>query len=177
MTNIKANISIKNPETYRRALAQIPDVLIKEMVTATVQAEELLVTEVSARTPEGAKLSGGGLKGSIFAETPIVHPLGVSGFVGSAMAYVVPVELGTKPHSISLEEGMPSLVAWVKAKIPEAKTQKQAEAIAERIKWKIKRYGTKGKFMFTNSLRDMEPQIVVMYERALDNVQAKLDQL
>jgi len=173
MTNITTNISIKNPETYRHALVKAPEILIEEMVTATEEAEFLLVREVQDRTPVGAN---GTLRQSIIGETPIVHPLGVSGMIGSAMEYVVPVELGTKPHSISLE-GMTALTAWVKARIPEAKNEEQAKNIAERIKWKIKRYGTQGKFMFTNSLRDLEPQLEAIYDRGMDRVEARINQL
>ena len=49
------------------------------------------------------------------------------------------VEYGTPPHSVS-EQGVQSIEAWVRRKLGK-RNKKEARKFAERIAWKIRKYG------------------------------------
>ncbi len=82
---------------------------------------------------------------------------------GSPLIYAVPVELGTKPHMPPLQP----LMDWVKLKLG-IRDMEEREKVAQKIRWKIYHYGTKGHRMFERALRACRPRIQEIFEHHMN---------
>ena len=154
--DVTLRIDLPGMDRLNRALLQAPKMVQKEKRDYIDWAVTHLTAEVQERTPTGDGHLRRSIKGTL-----AVSPVGVIGIVGSPLPYVVPVELGTKPHPVS-EEGILAIAAWVMHKIPLGQSvslktgrplknrgaEEAALGIAHAIAWKIRRVGSKGHFMF-----------------------------
>lgn len=150
-------------------------------VAQDAMTEAVLVLEdaVAQRTP----VAWGNLRGSIthkVTETPAE----VTGLVGTSVSYAPAVEEGTAPHWPPLQP----LVEWVhKLKLAgtysvrsrqraggRARQQAEDVAVARAISAKIARSGTQDAYMFRDGLAASAPEILAIFDRAVDKL---LDQL
>lgn len=145
-------------------MAQAPNVVREELLTAMTEADLLVEREAKDRSPHAHGLLRDSIRG---VET--VNGLQVQGLVGSSLNYVQPVELGTKPHFPPIEP----LVDWVKAKLG-IQNEREARGVAFLIARKIARVGTKGAQMFERTLQAVEPQLRAIFGRAQERIAARL---
>ena len=167
MSAFDVHIDLQGAAELERAWRQAPAMVIDELKAATWEAELLVQREVQERTPTGVG-AGGGLKGSIHAQNPIIVSAGVLGVVGTSLSYAVPVELGTRPHMPPIQP----LRDWVEHKlgIPEERSYGVARAIA----FKIKHHGTEGAHMFREGFKASHRQVVQIFERARGRIVERL---
>lgn len=137
-------VNLTGLQGLQDALRKAPQMVIEELERAVIEADELILHEVSDRLPVGVG-GAAGLKGSLFAEQE-VSPTGVIGVVGSPLNYAIPVELGTKPHFMG-RQGIDSLQDWAVATLG-ITSEKAARSAAFAIAKKISVQGTVGKFPF-----------------------------
>lgn len=128
-------------EILQQAFARFPDLARDELRRFMAWASIFLQGEVIDRTPAAE----GALRDSVH---PFIEevPGGMHGGAGTALAYAIPVELGTKPHMPPIGP----LEQWVRTKL--GKGGKDATRIARAIQWKISHYGTPGAGMFHRAL-------------------------
>lgn len=160
---MELRLDIPNARAVQRAFAQAPDLLQDTVLRAAWSASLLLQREVMENTPSGVG-AGGGLKGSIFADQPSISTEGISIAVGTAMAYAVPVEFGSRPHRPPVEP----LQDWVEAKL--GLKGDAARRAAWAIAGKIAREGTEGAFMFTLALEMQAPQIERLFAQGVERL-------
>lgn len=144
------------------ALARFPGRMQQAMVATTEDVIDDLRAEVHERTPTTFGVLRNSLLGVVQAS-----PAGVLGVVGSPLEYAPYVELGTKPHAVS-KLGREALAQWAIQKL--GVSEKAAMGVAFLIARKIRREGTKGAFMFRDSLAAIEPQILAQFETAAQGV-------
>ncbi|WP_238121964.1 MULTISPECIES: HK97 gp10 family phage protein [unclassified Xanthobacter] len=147
------------------ALAAAPDVFVEEMVPAIVEGQMLLEREVRERTPTSG---AGTLRDSIGALPVVLAADKVSGAVGTSLAYVLPVELGARPHRPPVEP----LADWVRRKL--SKTGKEARATAFAIAAKIAKEGTPAHHMFAQGLAATQGQIQELLAAAADRAVGRI---
>lgn len=145
-------------------LRRAPELVQREMLAATVEADQLLEREVKDLMPTATGVS----RASVFSREQFIEG-GVLGVVGTALPHVVYLELGTKPH-------FPPILAiedWVRVKFG-LNDEKKIYAAALAIARKIAQRGTLGVGMFHRTWARQKPQVVAMYERALARIQQQL---
>lgn len=147
--------------------------VLQALKLAMMEATELLAAEAQEWTPTAT----GNLRASIIAAMPVIQGGTVIGAVvsdqdgsvdavlgtGSPLIYAVPVELGTKPHMPPLKP----LMDWVKLKL-DIRDLEEREKVAQKIRWKIYHYGTKGNRMFERALRACRPRIQEIFEHHMN---------
>ncbi|HEY9081339.1 hypothetical protein [Magnetovibrio sp.] len=158
MSGLGIDLDMQGVVDLAHAFRVAPDMALDEMVRTTVAATMLLERETKERTPLGVGGRGSGASGSIAAQEPQRLAESVIGEVGSPLAYIVPLELGSRPHRPPIEP----LRDWVEHKLNIA--PEESERVAWAISTKIAREGTEGAFMFTNAFNANQPQIARMYE-------------
>lgn len=171
------HIDLEGFREIQALLERAPDLTLQALHRATVKATHFLEGQVKERTPTGDL---GALRESIFSETRIsnglgVTPVGVIGVVGTPLNYAIPVELGTRPHfpwDKERNELPRSLVDWVHAKL--GKTGKEAEETAWLVARAISKRGTKGAFMFTETIRRHGDDVRGIYREAIRDVVQQL---
>ena len=166
-----ANIRLDAHEVAQlaRAWQQAPQVVNDELRAAMYLSTGILHAETVDQTPVGASGgSGAGLAGSISYSVSSAATM-VTGLVSTPNPYAIPVELGTKPHTPPLAP----IQSWVEARL--GIREEQAEAVAQRIVWKIKAKGTKGHFMFRNALERLTPDIEGAFRTALSRILQRLE--
>jgi hypothetical protein len=187
------SISIDGLVELQSAWAMAPQICVEELEAATVEADALLERETKELTPIGASGGAGGLRDSITSDMSIEGE-NVIGQVGTAMAYAIPVELGTKPHWPPIEP----LIEWVAAKfglstaplptknnlgMPQSAFSKwrggverdsEASKVARSIAMAIAVRGTPAVGMFHLGFAWNEDQVVQIYTRAADRIYARL---
>ena len=149
-------------ETVQAALVRFPGRMQQAMAGAMEDVVSDLEAEVHERTPT----TFGVLRNSLLSVVQ-ASPAGVLGVVGSPLEYAPYVELGTKPHAVS-RLGKEALAQWAVQKL--GVSEKAAMGVAFCIARKIRREGTKGAFMFRDSLAAIEPQILAQFEAAAQGV-------
>lgn len=143
--------------------SRAPEIVREELLRTTTEADLLLERDVKERTPT----SFGLLRASVFGEEQTLAD-SVIGVVGTAMAYAIPVELGTKPHFPPIEP----LKDWVRQKLdvpPE-----QVDEVAFLIARKIAARGTAGAHMFGAAFEANRAQIERMYDDARRRIVSRL---
>jgi len=153
-----------------QAWRQMPDEVSHQLSAATWENLLLLEREIKELTPTGVG-GGGGLRGSIAAQQPVVSADQVRGVVGTSAAHAVPVELGTKPHFPPIEP----LKDWVRAKFglrAEADVTRAAFAVARAISIR----GTQGVGMFNRSFAAQQGQMERRYRQAVEQIAEALAQ-
>jgi hypothetical protein len=129
-----------------------PEVARAEMHAAIDECTMLVEREVKENTPTGATET---LVNSIFSNTEVASD-SVIGMVATSAVHALPVELGTKPHSISIA-GQQAIRDWVIKKLGIAADE--VDAVTNAVIWKIRRYGTKGAHMFERAFNSTRPQV------------------
>jgi hypothetical protein len=157
-------IDFSELQRLQAQMAQSPNVVREELLTAMTEADLLVEREVKERTPHAHGLLRDSIRG---VET--VVGLGVEGFVGTSLSYVQPVELGTRPHFPPVE----ALIDWVKVKLG-IQSDREARGVAFLIARKIAAKGTKGAEMFAHTLQAVEAQVRAIFSRAQDRIAARL---
>jgi hypothetical protein len=147
-------------------MRQAPHVVREELLKAMTEADAKIEAQVKELAPRGAS---GDLQRSVIGQEREVGPFGVEGLVTSPLNYVVPVELGTKPHFPPVE----ALIDWVKAKLG-VTGDKEARSVAFLVARKISRRGTKGQAMFEKTLEHMTPEIHAIFGAAQDRIAERI---
>ena len=150
---------------WQEAWGRAPEAMLLALTAASWQAELLIQREVVERTPTSGH---GTLRQSIAAQEPEVLADAVIGVVGTALAYAIPVELGSKPHMPPLTP----LVDWVEQKL--GLKGDEATEVAEKIRWKIKAHGTPAVHMFRDGFAAVQSQVTAIYAQAAESVLAGL---
>lgn len=138
---------------WRRAPGITRTVLMKAMGSVDLHLQK----ELKRNLPKGA---GGnrGLRGSIAREETALQD-SVIGMVypgnPNSAEYAVYVELGTKPHPVSMK-GIESLADWAQEKF--AIGEDRAHDVAEAIGWKILHHGTPPNPVWKNTFNDVANQ-------------------
>ncbi|WP_127088330.1 hypothetical protein [Aquabacter cavernae] len=145
-----------NIQVVDAALAAAPDILLEELAPAIVEGQLLLEREVRELTPAYQGL----LRDSIGAQPLEMSGTVISGSVGTALAYALPVELGARPHMPPVEP----LVDWVRRKL--GKGGKEGRGVAWAIARKMAKKGTPGRFMFRDGLAATQGQIGELLQAA-----------
>ena len=158
-TTIDVTSVIDLADAWRRA----PDMVIDELSRGLLESTLLLQRETQERTPVGIG-GGGGLRGSITALPVQVADDVAIGVVGTSLAYAIPVELGTRPHTPPVRP----LIDWAAQKF--GVSLDEAERIGWAVMRKIARVGTEGAFMFTRAFDDNRRQV----ERILEAAQRRI---
>lgn len=165
-------LRVQTPDlTAVRALwARAPEVMSQEMLRAVTEADLLLKGDLQQRLPKGAGgLSGGaGIVGSLFTEEQVLDDR-VLGAVASPLAYAEWVEIGTRPHMPPSE----ALHEWVRVKLG-ITDEKEIEETAERIAWKIARYGTGADFSWAETAEQNGAEVELRMLEAVDRVLDRL---
>tara|TARA_R110000824_G_scaffold118575_2_gene270880 strand:- start:435 stop:953 length:519 start_codon:yes stop_codon:yes gene_type:complete len=164
---MQLDIEVRPDIDLEAAFKMAPEIVVEELTITTYEAELLVQREVQDLTPVGVG-AGGGLRGSIGAQEPIVNGIDVVGRVSTAAAHAVPVELGTRPHFPPVEP----LIDWVVAKLGIAAPE--AAGVAWRIALKISRKGTEGAHMFERGLDATRGQVLRMYEQCMIRIGRRL---
>lgn len=157
-------INVQGMQELQAQLARAPGVVIEELEATVTEADLLLTREVKENMPT----AHGTLRASVFHEER-VNEAGVVGLVGSPLSYIVPVELGTKPHFPPIEP----LIDWVKVKFG-ISGDKAARGAAFAVARKIAMRGTKEQRPFGRAFQSFEPQIRAMFDRAMGRIAARL---
>ena len=154
-------------DAWRRA----PDIVADEFEAALLLSTGMLHSEIVDNTPVGASGgSGAGLSGSINYD--VNRSVGeVTGVVGTANPYAVPVEMGTRPHFPPLAP----IREWVEARL--GVSADEVDSVAFLIARKISREGTQGQFMFRNAFQRLTPNIEATMRSALGRVVQRLEGL
>lgn len=145
------------------AFQNAPAIIMDEIIAATVQSTLLAERETRERTPVGVG-GDGGLRGSIAAQEPRVLGNEVIGETGSPLNYVIPVELGTRPHFPPVS----ALHDWVRIKL--GVPDDDVEEVAFKVARKIAAHGTEGAHMFARMFAANEPQFAAIYRGARDRI-------
>lgn len=147
-----------------------PEITDYELTRSITEAVFLLEREVIEGTPEGVGGSAG-LRGSIAAVPPSISldtPGEVIGLVISSSPYVLPVEMGTRPHFVPIQP----LQDWVEYKL--GLEGGDARSVAFAISRTIARRGTKGHFMFRDALAKNEDQVHQIIAAAVPRIMETL---
>lgn len=147
------------------AFAQVYEVAKHELFAATYESSLKIERDVKALTSKGAT---GLAARSINAQSPQMLPEGVVGLVGSSLNYIVPLELGTKPHFPPLQP----LVEWVNAVLHIDGAE--AKSVAFRIARKISKVGTKGQRMFERGFEMNEAMAKARAQQAVSNIAKRM---
>ena len=153
-----------------QAWRQMPDEVSHQLSGATWENLLLLEREIKELTPTGVG-GGGGLRGSIAAQQPVVSADQVRGVVGTAAAHAVPVELGTKPHFPPIEP----LMDWVRAKFGLTDV-KAVYGAALSVARAISIRGTVGVGMFHRSFAAQQDHMERRYRQAVEQIAEALAQ-
>jgi hypothetical protein len=145
--------------------AQIDEVARHELFAATWESSLKIERDVRELTSKGA--TGLAAK-SIAAQGPQMLPEGVVGLVSSSLNYIVPLELGTKPHFPPLQP----LVDWVNEVL--GIDGAEGKSVAFRIARKISKVGTKGQHMFKRGFEMNEQAAKLRMAEAIKNVVARM---
>src|SRR5262245_35005786 len=135
-------IDIVGAEQLARAWEQAPEIVREELTAATYEAELLLQREAQENTPTAF----GTARQSILAQEPEVASDNVIGMVGSALNYITPLELGSKPHFPPVA----ALEDWVRLKL--APPADEVRNVAYLVARKIAAKGTQPHRMFGKAL-------------------------
>jgi len=126
---------------FDRAYQRAPDVVDRTVARRMAGLMQDLASDVQDKTPTAF----GTLRASIGSDVEVRPGLGVTGVVGTSLAYAVPVEVGTRPH-------MPPVAPiklWAEKKL--GLTGREATRAAWAIAMTIKRRGTLGVGMFNRA--------------------------
>ncbi|MGE0256909.1 MAG: hypothetical protein AB7N54_19970 [Alphaproteobacteria bacterium] len=149
------------------AWEQAPEMVLEELATGVLEATLLLEREVRERTPTGVGADAG-LRGSISGREPEILADQVIGVVGTALAYALPVELGTRPH----RPPVGPLIDWARAKF--GVDRAEAERIGWAVQRKIAARGTEGAAMFRTGFDANRPQVEAIMARAHQRIVERL---
>lgn len=141
------------------AFTAAPEIVVEELARGVMGASLLAEREIRERTPTSG---AGTLRDSIGAQPIEFARNVVSGGVGTALPYAVPVEFGSKPHTPPVEP----IADWVRRKL--GKAPEEAADIAQAIVWKIRAHGTEGAHMFSEGFTAVEAQMRAEIEAAAD---------
>lgn len=159
-----------------------PEVVQEEMVRFFAWALPHLTSEVQDRTPA----TEGHLRNSIIGRSE-VSPARILGVVGTSLDYAPAVELGTRPHPVSMA-GMYALAEWAIKNLPlgQAVSIKTGRPLkvkgldelaldaAHAIAWKIRHYGTEGRFMFRDAFEANVATIKEKWIATVERIAARL---
>jgi hypothetical protein len=133
----------------REQMQAAPRVVEEELLRAVTEADLLIEREVQDAWPVAS-----GVSRASMTHVERVNGLHVEGFVGSSLNYVMPVDLGTRPHFPPVE----ALIDWVRTKL-NIQNEKVARGVAFLVARKIARTGTKGAHAFESVLPRLEAQL------------------
>lgn len=146
------------------AFARAPEIVQGEMQRCMLGLIEDLTAEVVERTPA----TYGTLRDSINASSGVRPiPGGVLGVVGSPLDYAPAVELGTRPHAVSVK-GIEALADWAHKKF--GAPEKEAESIAHAVAWNIRHHGTPAFGMFHRAFAANKTEIARQFEAAVRTI-------
>jgi hypothetical protein len=156
-------------DTLVLAFTQIDEVARHEIFAAIDESTKRIEGDVKELTSKGAT----GLAASTITTIgPQMLPEGVVGLVGSSLNYIVPLELGSKPHFPPLQP----LIDWVVKvlDIQENDSDVTASEVAFAIARKISKVGTKGQFMFKRGFEMNEAHAKARMQQAVANIVARM---
>ena len=136
------------------------EVVRGEMLAAMHEATQFGVRRVKERTSQGVMGTQGGLWSSI---EPEVRPMaaGVTGMIGTAYKYGLVVEKGRRPGRPMPPKG--SMLRWVRVQM--GVPAEKAKSVEFLVRRKIARKGTKGVFMFEQTIKEDWRQFQEIFER------------
>lgn len=152
------------------AWQRAPEMVIEELTAAVYEAEMLLERETKDLTPVGVG-GAGGLKGNIHSQVPEALGDTVIGVMGSTLNYAEAVELGTRPHAVSVS-GVQAIEDWVRHKL--GISDKEAQRVADAVAWKIRMRGTPAVGMFHRALSWNKQQLEQIYTAAVGRIVLRL---
>ncbi|MDD3444268.1 MAG: HK97 gp10 family phage protein [Zavarzinia sp.] len=138
-----------NADDVAARLRAAPDILVAEVEPAIYEASLLVEREVVEHTPTSG---AGTLRDSIGALPVTFDGEVIEGGVGTALAYALPVEEGSRPHMPPAEP----IMDWVRRRL--GVTPDEVDDVAEKIRWKIARYGTPARHMFRDGFEAASAQ-------------------
>jgi hypothetical protein len=184
---VELSLEVKGLEELTRALAALPSLVQAEMTAAMNEAVHVVEGEVKERTPVGA--AGRGSFSQFLAQTittdVTADAAGVTGEVGTDVAYAPYVEEGTAPHWPPFQP----LYEWVAYSHKfgvysirsrrrlggRAQIEAENRAITRRIQAAIARRGTKGAYMFRDGLAASAETVQDVFDRAIERVIGEFD--
>lgn len=161
---MKTSMELQGWDLLDLAFRVAPAMVQEEMLRATTEADMLLEREVKDLTPTATGLS----RASIISREQTIES-GALGVVGTTLPHVAYVELGTKPHFPPVQ----AIEDWVRVKFGYS-DEKKIAAAALAIARKIAVRGTLGVGMFHRTWARHQPQVVAIYERAVERIAQRL---
>lgn len=150
----------------QRGLREAPEMARRELLAAMTEAVGLLQSDVQNTFPADT----GSTRASIGADA-YLQELGVLGVVGSPQPLVSWIELGTRPHPISLE-GQRAVAEWAQRKL--GLGEAEAEGLAIGYARKVKARGTPPKPIMAQSLARNLPAIARMFDDAAGRIAVQM---
>lgn len=165
-------INVEGLRELEAQLARGPAVVLEELERAMTEADLLLEREVKENMADQRTGLAWRARTSVFHKEQ-VSDTGVIGLVGSPLNYIVPVELGSKPHYIGTA-GIDSLTDWAKYKFG-ISSEKAARRVAFAVARKIALRGTKAQRPFGRAFQANEAQVKAIFDRAAGRIEARLE--
>lgn len=149
-----------------RAFMKAPLVIQDAVSDGVLEASLWLEREAKERAPSSG---AGTLRNSIGVLPLERRAIGVTGGIGTSLAYAAPVELGSKPHMPPVAP----IAEWV-GRVIGIKDQQKQKAIAFAIAMKIRKRGTKPQLFMQGALEQGRPVIDRIIRAHLDRAIAKI---
>lgn len=147
-------LQTKNTELIAQLLRKYPQQTVLAMQTAMIET----TTYIEARIKNDSPAATGLLRDS-WTSLVEVSDSGITGIVGTASMYALPVELGSKPHTPPIQP----IREWVVLKLG---VDDDVERVAWGIVNKIRKYGTKGQFTVQGVIDDKNTALI--YEQIIE---------
>jgi hypothetical protein len=157
-------------ETGKLLTGQSAEIVRKAQVAAMHEATQFGVRAVKERTPQGVSGAAGGLLSTIQAEVR-QRSSGVIGIIGTSSPYGLVVEKGRRPGKGFPPEG--SMLRWIEVKM--GVSREEAERIEFPIRRAIAKKGTKGAFMFEQTLKEDWQDFQRIFDRHGVTIARELD--
>lgn len=163
-------INVEGMKELEAQLARNPAVVLDELDKAVTESSEMLLREVKETLFDSQ--ASGDLRRSV-TYVKKISDTGVIGLVGTPLNYILPVELGSKPHYIGAA-GIDSLTDWAKSKFG-ISSEKEARGVAFAVARKIAMRGTAAQRPFGRAFQENEAQVHGIFDRATERIQARLE--
>lgn len=161
---IAASIRLDGLDAVHNAMTISPEITFEELTTFATGAAVFMESEIKERT----EVATGTLRNSWLAERAQREGDGVSSSVGTALAYAVPVELGSAPHFPPIA----AIADWVKVKLGIGGPA--GEKIAYAIARKIASKGTKAQHMVARAFEAGRAEIERQFAITVQNIKRRI---
>lgn len=160
-------VSFEGTDEIARAFERAPQVVLDELESFMDGLLIFMSGEIQERTPTAM----GTLRASFIPSDVVRTVDSVTGAVGSALPYALPVELGTKPHMPPIAP----LQDWVKVKL--GLTGPDGKAVAYAIARKISKVGTQGAFMVQRAFDENRLEMQRQFSLTVSTIKARIAEL